>query len=145
MIPNAQAWFACGERVGYDPKARARVRTEDASLRIFTRRQEILTQAVSFLPGFPDGSIGWAKVRPDLPNAAEIACGPHRDRSRAHISLRKRLVSLTACPHTHDGNKTDHCVCRGYLRLDSLRKSLKVAEFIKRNLVLLGEGVDTRK
>ena len=32
-------------------------------------------QAVSFLPGFPDGSIGWAKVRPHLPNAAEIACG----------------------------------------------------------------------
>jgi hypothetical protein len=30
MIPNTQAWFAGGERVGYDPKARALVRTEDA-------------------------------------------------------------------------------------------------------------------
>ena len=29
-------------------------------------------QAVSFLPGFPDGSFGWAKVWPHLPNAAEM-------------------------------------------------------------------------
>src|SRR5215470_11002655 len=96
-------------------------------------------------PDFPTAQSGGRKFRPHLPNAAEIACGPLEIVLGAHISLRKRLVSLTACPHTHDGNKTDHCVCRGYLRLDSLRKSLKVAEFIKRNLVLLGEGVDTRK
>jgi pimeloyl-ACP methyl ester carboxylesterase len=72
MIPSTQAWFAGGERVGYDPKARAMVATEDAPLRIFMRREGILAQAVSFLPGFPDGSFGWAKVRPHLPNAAEM-------------------------------------------------------------------------
>ena len=82
MIPNAQAWFACGERVGYDPKARARVRTEDASLRIFTRREEILTQAVSFLPGFPDGSIGWAKVSAAFAKRCRDRMRPPRDRSR---------------------------------------------------------------
>ena len=72
MIPSTQAWFAGGERVGYDPKAHARVATEDAPRRIFMRREGILAQAVSFLPGFPDGSFGWAKVRPHLPNTAEV-------------------------------------------------------------------------
>ena len=72
MIPSTQAWFAGGERVGYDPKARAMVAIEDAPVRIFIRREGILAQAVSFLPGFPDGSFGWAKVRPHLPNAAEM-------------------------------------------------------------------------
>ena len=72
MIPSTQAWFAGGELVGYDPKERAMVATEDAPLRIFMRREGILAQAVSFLPGFPDGSFGWAKVRPHLPNAAEM-------------------------------------------------------------------------
>ena len=41
---------AGGERVGYDPKARAMVATEDAPLRIFMHRAEILAQGVSFLP-----------------------------------------------------------------------------------------------
>jgi pimeloyl-ACP methyl ester carboxylesterase len=45
--PSAQAWFADGERVGYN-------------------------HAVTFLPGYPDGSFGWAKVRSHLPNAAEM-------------------------------------------------------------------------
>src|SRR5215470_14135911 len=72
MIPSTQAWFAGGERVGYDPKARVLVATEDALLRIFMRQEGIPAQAVSFLPGFPDGSFGWAKVQPHLPNAAEM-------------------------------------------------------------------------
>ena len=72
MIPSTQAWFAGGERVSYDPKARAMVAAEDAPLRIFCAGKEMLAQAVSFLPGFPDGSFGWAKVRPHLPNAAEM-------------------------------------------------------------------------
>jgi len=69
---SAQAWFAGGERVGYDPKARAIVPAGDAPLKIFLSREGDLAQAVSFLPGFPDGSFGWAKVRPHLPNAAEM-------------------------------------------------------------------------
>jgi pimeloyl-ACP methyl ester carboxylesterase len=70
--PSAQAWFAGGERVGYDPKARAIVAAQDAPLRIFLRQEGELAHAVSFLPGFPDGSFGWAKVLPHLPNAAEM-------------------------------------------------------------------------
>jgi hypothetical protein len=37
--PSAQAWFAGGERVGYDPRARAIVAAQDAPLNIFLRRE----------------------------------------------------------------------------------------------------------
>jgi pimeloyl-ACP methyl ester carboxylesterase len=69
---SVQAWFAGGERVGYDPKARAIVAAQDAPLKIFLNCEGDVGHAVSFLPGFPDGSFGWAKVRPHLPNATEM-------------------------------------------------------------------------
>jgi pimeloyl-ACP methyl ester carboxylesterase len=71
-IPSAQAWFAGGERVGYDPKARAIVGAQGAPLNVFLKREGAFTDAVSFLPGFPDGSFGWAKVLPYLPSAGEM-------------------------------------------------------------------------
>jgi len=67
--PSQEAWFAGGERVGYDPRAHAIVSGEDAPERIFLRREGDPAHAVSFLPGFPDGSFGWAKVLPHLPDA----------------------------------------------------------------------------
>src|SRR5882757_333552 len=70
--PSAQAWFAVGERVGYDPKACAIVAAQDAPLKTFLKREGEVLHAVTFLPGYPDGSFGWAKVRPHLPNAAEM-------------------------------------------------------------------------
>jgi pimeloyl-ACP methyl ester carboxylesterase len=69
---SGEDWFARGERIGYDLRARALVAAADAPLRVFMSREGDLTQAVSFLPGFPDGSFGWAKVRPHLPNAIEM-------------------------------------------------------------------------
>lgn len=69
-VVSAAAWFGGGERVGYDPRAGALVSGADAPLRIFLRREGDPAHAVSFLPGFPDGSFGWAKVRPHLPDAA---------------------------------------------------------------------------
>jgi pimeloyl-ACP methyl ester carboxylesterase len=69
--PSARSWFADGERIGYDPQARA-VAADDAPLRIFVSREGDIGQAVSFLPGFPDGSFGWAKVRAHLPPAATM-------------------------------------------------------------------------
>ena len=56
--PSAQAWFAGGERIGYDLKARAIVEAQEAPLKIFLRREGDLAHAVSFLPGYPDGSNG---------------------------------------------------------------------------------------
>jgi pimeloyl-ACP methyl ester carboxylesterase len=70
--PSAQAWFAGGERVGYDPNVRAVVRVQSPSLKVFLRQEGDVAHAVSFLPGFPDGSFGWAKVLPHLPSAAEM-------------------------------------------------------------------------
>src|ERR1700726_4544387 len=69
---STQAWFAGGGRVGYDPTARSIVAAQDAPLKIFLRREGDIAHAVSFLPGFPDGSFGWAKVYPHLPNATEM-------------------------------------------------------------------------
>lgn len=71
-IPTAQAWYVGGERIGYDPNARAIVQTPGAPLSVFLRREGVLAHVVSFLPGFPDGSFGWAKVLPYLPSAAEM-------------------------------------------------------------------------
>ena len=34
-IPSAQAWFAGGEHIGYDPNARAIVQTPEGALRVF--------------------------------------------------------------------------------------------------------------
>ena len=58
MVPSAESWFAAGERVRY------------GALNVFMRREGDVANAVSFLPGYPDGSFGWAKVLPYLPNAA---------------------------------------------------------------------------
>jgi pimeloyl-ACP methyl ester carboxylesterase len=66
-----ESWFGGGERIGYDPKAKQVVRPS-APLRVFIRQEGDLSHAVSFLPGFPDGSIGWAKLQPSLPGAAQM-------------------------------------------------------------------------
>jgi pimeloyl-ACP methyl ester carboxylesterase len=72
QIPSAQVWFAGGERIGYDPNARAIVREPGAPLSVFLRREGDLAHTVSFLPGFPDGSFGWAKVLSHLPNPGQM-------------------------------------------------------------------------
>jgi pimeloyl-ACP methyl ester carboxylesterase len=71
-IPSAQAWFAAGVRLGYDPEGRAIVTAQSAPLNVFVRGEGDLAHAVTFLPGFPDGSFGWAKVLPHLPSAIEM-------------------------------------------------------------------------
>jgi pimeloyl-ACP methyl ester carboxylesterase len=71
-VPSSEAWFAGGERLPYDPKARGIIAGRDAPLKIFLRREGDVAHAVCLLPGFPDGSFGWAKVRPLLPDATEM-------------------------------------------------------------------------
>jgi pimeloyl-ACP methyl ester carboxylesterase len=70
--PSAESWFAGGERVGYDPTARAIGVIQGAPLNVFSRHEGDRAHAVSFLPGYPDGSYGWAKVLPHLPDAAAM-------------------------------------------------------------------------
>jgi pimeloyl-ACP methyl ester carboxylesterase len=69
---SSEAWFARGKRVGYDPKAGILVNRGEAPFRFFLSQEGDPAQSVTFLPGFPDGSFGWAKVRRYLPNAAEM-------------------------------------------------------------------------
>ena len=69
---TADEWFAGGGRVPYDRRTKEILRSDDAAERrdvvqVFRR---IVKDAVtdedavwtSFLPGWPDGSFGWAKV-----------------------------------------------------------------------------------
>jgi pimeloyl-ACP methyl ester carboxylesterase len=70
-LVTAAEWFAGGERIAYDPGS-ARVLTEiqaaatPGALRVFERvaaaRQDADTLWLTLLPGFPDGSYGWAQV-----------------------------------------------------------------------------------
>jgi pimeloyl-ACP methyl ester carboxylesterase len=70
--PSAQDWFANGERIGYDPQAGSVVADRDTPLHVFLRREGDPAHAVTFLPGFPDGSLGWARVHSHLPNATKM-------------------------------------------------------------------------
>jgi pimeloyl-ACP methyl ester carboxylesterase len=68
---TAAEWFAGGRRIAYDPRS-ARVLTDDeaaatwGALRVFERVAAATedTDAVwlTLLPGYPDGSYGWAQV-----------------------------------------------------------------------------------
>jgi len=68
---TAAEWFAGGQRIGYDPGS-ARVLTEEeaavtpGALRVFERVAAAGDDAdavwLTLLPGFPDGSYGWAQA-----------------------------------------------------------------------------------
>jgi len=72
-LVTAAEWFAGGQRVWYDPEyARVRTRSQaaaaPAALRVFERIAGTGRGAdedavwLTMLPGFPDGSYGWAQV-----------------------------------------------------------------------------------
>lgn len=72
-LATAAEWFAGGQRIPYDPES-ARVLTEEEAaatpggLRVFERvaasaqDEDDDTVWLTLLPGFPDGSYGWARV-----------------------------------------------------------------------------------
>jgi pimeloyl-ACP methyl ester carboxylesterase len=70
-LVTAAQWFAGGQRIAYDPGS-ARVLTEDeaaaipGALRVFQRvvgaQRGPDSVWLTLLPGFPDGSYGWAQV-----------------------------------------------------------------------------------
>jgi pimeloyl-ACP methyl ester carboxylesterase len=72
-LATAAEWFAGGQRIPYDPES-ARVVTEEevaatpGGLRVFervaaaTQDEDDDTVWLTLLPGFPDGSYGWARV-----------------------------------------------------------------------------------
>jgi pimeloyl-ACP methyl ester carboxylesterase len=70
-LVTAADWFGGGQRIPYDPES-ARVLTEEeavatpGALRVFERVAPVERDAdtvwLTLLPGFPDGSYGWAQV-----------------------------------------------------------------------------------
>jgi pimeloyl-ACP methyl ester carboxylesterase len=61
---SAEEWFSGGERLPYDPE---RASFDDSSsLRVFVRHASGGGTTLTFLPGWPDGSFGWAKVDAEL-------------------------------------------------------------------------------
>lgn len=69
---TTEGWFSLGERVQYDRRAKKILRPENSAdspdvVRVFQRvvknvapgKEDVWT---TFLPGFPDGSFGWARV-----------------------------------------------------------------------------------
>jgi pimeloyl-ACP methyl ester carboxylesterase len=63
-LVHAAEWFSGGERVPYEP---ARASFDDGSrLRVFVRHAPGGGATLTFLPGWPDGSFGWAKVDAEL-------------------------------------------------------------------------------
>ena len=69
---TAQEWFSSGTRIPYDPATKKIVRSAERTdatdtVQVFERvvrdgGQEDQMMWTTFLPGFPDGSFGWAKV-----------------------------------------------------------------------------------
>jgi len=63
-VVSAEEWFSGGERLPYDPE---RASFDDGSpLRVFVRHASGAGTTLTFLPGWPDGSFGWAKVDAQL-------------------------------------------------------------------------------
>lgn len=76
---TARDWFSRGERIAYDPEQRLLLETAAPSSAICVfRRVEggaagaATPHRATFLPGFPDGSFGWARVLPHLPAAGPM-------------------------------------------------------------------------
>jgi pimeloyl-ACP methyl ester carboxylesterase len=67
-----EAWFAGGERIEVAQRLSDADRGSSGR-RVFVRHEGDLTDAVTFMPGFPDGSIGWSKVLPHLPAPVTMA------------------------------------------------------------------------
>jgi pimeloyl-ACP methyl ester carboxylesterase len=70
LVPAAE-WFAGGQRIHYDPESTRVLSGEEAAttpgaLRVFERvaagPHDADTVWLTLLPGFPDGSYGWAQV-----------------------------------------------------------------------------------
>jgi pimeloyl-ACP methyl ester carboxylesterase len=63
-VVSAGEWFSGGQRLPYDPE-RASF-DEGSPLRVFVRHAPGGGRMLTFLPGWPDGSFGWAKVDAEL-------------------------------------------------------------------------------
>jgi pimeloyl-ACP methyl ester carboxylesterase len=61
---SAEEWFSGGERLPYDSERASFAAS--SPLRVFVRHASGRGTTLTFLPGWPDGSFGWAKVEAEL-------------------------------------------------------------------------------
>jgi pimeloyl-ACP methyl ester carboxylesterase len=61
---SAEEWFSGGERLPYDSERASFAAS--SPLRVFVRHASGRGTTLTFLPGWPDGSFGWAKVDAEL-------------------------------------------------------------------------------
>lgn len=71
-LAGLEAWYEGGDRIPYDPVT-VSLGNRGAPYRVFLRREGDPKHAVTFLPGFPDGSSGWANVLPSLPDGEAMS------------------------------------------------------------------------
>ncbi len=136
----AEAWFRSGERVAYDPAIRTLSDAGDGPLQVWLRRDGDVTTAVTFLPGFPDGSIGWSKVVSHLPGAAEmpklfieyVGMGDSDKPKRYHYSTAER-TDLIEAVWRHLGVRSTTLVAFDF-------SSLVILEHLQRRLERAGNG-----
>lgn len=76
-IVSAEDWFASGDRVHFDPNHKRIVSKADANtVTVFekvikpTSMRKDSVRWITFLPGFPDGSYGFAKIERELNGAS---------------------------------------------------------------------------
>ena len=80
---KAKDWFASGHRVQYDPKQKKIIPTKSAvSISVFERvvnppsSSEKGVRWLTMLPGFPDGSYGYAKIDQMISNSKTFVTTP---------------------------------------------------------------------
>jgi pimeloyl-ACP methyl ester carboxylesterase len=133
----AGAWFNSGERVGYDPTTRSVTEPGHAPLSVWLRRDGDATRVVSFLPGYPDGSIGWSKLLPELPDAAvmpklfvEYLGMGDSDKPRGYAFSTAERTDLVEALLRHYGVKSTTLVAfdfSGLVVLEHLRRRMERA------------------
>lgn len=139
-VAFAEAWFRSGERIAYDPATLTLSDVDELPLRVWLRQDGDVTNAVSFLPGFPDGSIGWSKVVSHLPDAAAmpklfieyVGMGDSDKPKRYRYSTAER-ADLVEAVWRHLGVRSTTLVAFDF-------SSLVILEHLQRRLERTGSG-----
>jgi hypothetical protein len=142
-LVTAAEWFARGRRIWYDPES-ARVMTEEqaaaapGALQVFERvaaaGQDADAVWLTLLPGFPDGSYGWAQVdamlgdglRPRL--YVEPVGQGDSDKPRHHRYSTVERADLVQALWRHHGVRATVVITFDYT-------SLALLELLRRQLV----------
>jgi len=139
VSPRADAWFAGGRRLDYDLGTRT-ISADTAHLKVFVREEGEMTDAVTFLPGYPEGSFGWSGLIPHLPDARQmpklffdyVGMGDS-DKPRDYAYSTAERADLVEALWRHLGVRSTTLVAFDF-------SSLVVLEHLRRRLERTGRG-----